>query len=93
MRQRLINKTEPQENSLLKSEKTMVGNTAVDDPISLHSLLFDGNIGKVEWMDSVKHHSNTIASFLLNDQIEAFDHYLKNQLSGEILEFYLKIYL
>ena len=87
MRQRLINKTEPQENSLLKSGKAMAGNTAVDDAISLHSLLFDGNIGKSEWMDSVKHHSNTIASFLLNDQIEAFDHYLKNQLSGEILEF------
>lgn len=83
MRQRLIHKTEPQENnSLLRG--SLAKNTIVADAISLQSLLFDSKISKDDWTEGLKYHSKTLTNLLLNNQIEEFNQYLQSQFGGEI---------
>jgi hypothetical protein len=84
MRQRLINKAEPQDNNLLRS--SFAKNTIAEDAISLQSLLFDSKISKEDWIEGLKHHSKTLTSLLLNDQIEEFNKYLSAQFKAEISE-------
>lgn len=85
MRQRLINKTEPQENnSLLRS--SLDKNTIVDEAISLQSLLFDNTNSKENWIEGIKYHSKNVTNLLLNNQIDAFNEYLRSQFGGEISE-------
>ncbi|MCS3869584.1 hypothetical protein J3D55_002500 [Chryseobacterium ginsenosidimutans] len=84
MRQRLINKAEPQDNNLLRS--AFAKNTIVEDAISLQSLLFNSKISKEDWIEGLKHHSKTLTSLLLNDQIEEFNKYLSAQFKAEISE-------
>lgn len=85
MRQRLINKTEPQENnSLLRSSSDK--NTIVDEAISLQSLLFDNTNSKENWIEGIKYHSKNVTNLLLNNQIDAFNEYLRSQFGGEISE-------
>lgn len=86
MRQRLINKTEPQETSLLKGSNALSRNTLVADAISLQSLLFDKKISKEDWIEGLKHHSKTLTNLLLNNQIKEFNKYLSSQFGGEISE-------
>ncbi|MCY1661613.1 ferritin-like domain-containing protein [Chryseobacterium sp. SL1] len=85
MRQRLINKTEPQENSSLlrsSSEKNII----VDEAISLQSLLFDNTNSKENWIEGIKYHSKNVTNLLLNNQIDAFNGYLRSQFGGEVPE-------
>ena len=85
MRQRLINKTEPQENSsLLRSSSDK--NTIVDEAISLQSLLFDNTNSKENWIEGIKYHSKNVTNLLLNNQIDAFNEYLRSQFGGEVPE-------
>ncbi|MFC3157392.1 ferritin-like domain-containing protein [Chryseobacterium arachidis] len=85
MRQRLIHKTEHQENnSLLRG--SLAKNTIVADAISLQSLLFDSKISKDDWTEGLKYHSKTLTNLLLNNQIEEFNQYLQSQFGGEISE-------
>ncbi|MBL7879536.1 MAG: hypothetical protein JNN23_06695, partial [Chryseobacterium gambrini] len=85
MRQRLINKTEPQENSsLLRSSSDK--NTIVDEAISLQSLLFDNTNSKENWIEGIKYHSKNVTNLLLNNQIDAFNGYLRSQFGGEVPE-------
>ncbi|WP_185204371.1 ferritin-like domain-containing protein [Chryseobacterium sp. C3] len=85
MRQRLINKTEPQENSsLLRSSSEK--NTIVDEAISLQSLLFDNTNSKENWIEGIKYHSKNVTNLLLNNQIDAFNEYLRSQFDGEVPE-------
>ena len=85
MRQRLINKTEPQENSsLLRSSSEK--NTIVDEAISLQSLLFDNTNSKENWIEGIKYHSKNVTNLLLNNQIDAFNGYLRSQFGGEVPE-------
>ncbi len=90
MRQRLINKTEPKETlqteTLSKGMKTLGRSAIVADAVSLPSLLFDSTISKDGWIEGLKHHSKTLTNLLLNDQIEAFDHYLASQFGSAIPE-------
>ncbi|ASS48756.1 MAG: hypothetical protein A3D31_06575 [Candidatus Fluviicola riflensis] len=83
MRQRLINKTEPQE-TLLKGARTLAGNQIVSDAISLQSLLTDSTISKADWTEGLKHHSKTLTNLLLNDQTEGFNRYLSAQFGSTI---------
>ncbi|SHL96669.1 Ferritin-like [Chryseobacterium carnipullorum] len=87
MRQRLINKTEPQETLLqetLLQGDSISGRTAVvAQPISLQSLLLDSTITKEDWIAGVKHHSKRVTNLLLNDQIEEFNQYLSSQWGSE----------
>jgi hypothetical protein len=85
MRQRLINKTETQEN-LLKSSNALSKNTIVADAISLQTLLFDTTISKQDWSEGLKHHNKTLATLLLNNQIKEFNEYLSSQFSSEMLQ-------
>ncbi|WP_332452580.1 ferritin-like protein [Chryseobacterium aquaticum] len=85
MRQRLINKTEPQENnSLLRSSSDK--NTIVDEAVSLQSLLFDNTNSKENWIEGIKYHSKNVTNLLLNNQIDAFNEYLRSQFGGEVPE-------
>jgi hypothetical protein len=85
MRQRLINKTEPQENSsLLRSSSDK--NTIVDKAVSLQSLLFDNTNSKENWIEGIKYHSKNVTNLLLNNQIDAFNGYLRSQFGGEVPE-------
>ncbi|WP_336717280.1 ferritin-like protein [Chryseobacterium mucoviscidosis] len=85
MRQKLINKTEPQENSsLLRSSSEK--NTIVDEAISLQSLLFDNTNSKENWIEGIKYHSKNVTNLLLNNQIDAFNEYLRSQFGGEVPE-------
>lgn len=86
MRQRLINKTEPQETSLKGAGMASRSAVVADAPLSLHSLLFDSNISKEDWMEGLKQHSKTLTNLLLNDQVEGFDQYLSSQFGSEISE-------
>ncbi|WP_312344456.1 ferritin-like domain-containing protein [Chryseobacterium binzhouense] len=87
MRQRLINKSEPQENnSLLRS--SLAKNTIVAEAISLQTLLFDSSINKENWIEGLKYHSKTLTNLLLNNQIEEFNQYLQSQFHGEISEMF-----
>ncbi|WP_415326938.1 ferritin-like domain-containing protein [Chryseobacterium sp. MMS23-Vi53] len=86
MRQRLINKTEPQENFSSKEAKLMGRNAVVEEALSLQSLLFDSKISKADWIEGLKHHSKTLTNLLLNDQIDEFNQYLSSQFGGEISE-------
>lgn len=82
MRQKLINKTEPQEsNNLLKS--SLAKNTFVVEAISLHSLLFDSKISKQDWIEGLKYHSKTLTNLLLNNQINEFNEYLSSPFNSE----------
>lgn len=83
MRQKLIRKIEPQD-TLLKS--SFAKNTIVAEAISLQSLFFDSTISKEDWIEGLKHHSKTVTSLLLNNQIEEFNQYLQSQFGGEISE-------
>lgn len=76
MRQRLINKAEPQQ-TLLKS--SLSKNTIVEESISLQSLLFNSKISKEDWLEGLKYHSKTLTNLLLNDQIDEFNQYLSSQ--------------
>ena len=82
MRQRLINKAEP-EQILLKG--SFDKNTIVEEAISLHSLLFDTKISKEDWLGGLKYHSKTLTNLLLNNQIKEFNGYLSSQF-GSILQ-------
>ncbi|GAA5089154.1 ferritin-like protein [Chryseobacterium ginsengisoli] len=83
MRQRLINKTEPQEsNNLLRS--SLAKNTIVAETISLQSLLFDSKISKDDWTEGLKYHSKTLTNLLLNNQINEFNEYLSSQFNSEL---------
>ncbi len=83
MRQRLINKTEPQESSsLLRS--SLAKNTIVEEAISLQSLLFDSTISQEDWTEGLKYHSKTLTNLLLNNQIDEFNTYLQSQFGEEI---------
>lgn len=85
MRQRLINKTELQENSsLLRSSSEK--NTIADEAISLQSLLFDNTNSKENWIEGIKYHSKNVTNLLLNNQIDAFNEYLRSQFGGEVPE-------
>lgn len=85
MRQRLINKTEPQETSLPSSR--IAGRSAVvAEATSLQSLLFDSNISREEWVEGLKHHSKILTNLLLNDQVKEFDQYLRSEFSSELPE-------
>lgn len=87
MRQRLINKTEPQETASLQDSKIMGRSTAVvPDALSLQSLLFDPAISKAAWTEGLKHHSKTVTNLLLNEQKDEFDQYLSSQFGTEISE-------
>lgn len=87
MRQRLINKSEPQENNnLLRS--SLAKNTIVAEAISLQSLLFDSSINKENWVEGLKYHSKTLTNLLLNNQIEEFNQYLQSQFQGGISEMF-----
>ena len=83
MRQRLINKIEPQK-TLLKGAKTLGRNTIVAHAMSLQSLLFDSAISKSDWIEGLKHHSKTLTNLLLTDQIEAFNQYLSSQFGSAL---------
>ncbi|BEV02882.1 ferritin-like protein [Chryseobacterium gambrini] len=85
MRQRLINKTEPQENSSFQ-RSSLDKNTIVDEAISLQSLLFDNTNSKENWIEGIKYHSKNVTNLLLNNQIDAFNEYLRSQFGGEISE-------
>ncbi|MGI9652016.1 ferritin-like domain-containing protein [Chryseobacterium sp. RLHN22] len=83
MRQKLINKTEPQENNnLLRS--SLAKNTITEEAISLQSLLFDSKISKEDWTEGLKYHSKTLTNLLLNNQIDQFNTYLQSQFGKEI---------
>lgn len=85
MRQRLINKTKPQETSLPSSR--MAGRSAVvAEATSLQSLLIDSNISREEWIEGLKHHSKILTNLLLNDQVKEFDQYLRSEFSSELPE-------
>lgn len=87
MRQRLINKSEPQENNnLLRS--SLAKNTIVAEATSLQSLLFDSSINKENWIEGLKYHSKTLTNLLLNNQIEEFNQYLQSQFHGGISEMF-----
>ncbi|QQV03993.1 MULTISPECIES: ferritin-like domain-containing protein [Chryseobacterium] len=87
MRQRLINKSEPQENNnLLRS--SLAKNTIVAEATSLQSLLFDSSINKENWIEGLKYHSKTLTNLLLNNQIEEFNQYLQSQFQGGISEMF-----
>ncbi|MCA6065916.1 ferritin-like protein [Chryseobacterium sp. RG1] len=86
MRQRLINKTEPQETSFAKGSNLMGRNAAVAESLSLQSLLFDTSISKADWIEGLKYHSKTLTNLLLNDQIKEFNDYLSSQFAGVISE-------
>lgn len=88
MRQQLINKTEPQENSenSTTSRSSFAKNTITEEAISLQSLLFDSKISKHDWTEGLKHHSKTLTNFLLNDQIKEFNTYLQSQFGGHTEE-------
>jgi len=83
MRQRLINKSEP-EQILLKGALSGK-NTLVEEAISLHSLLFDTKISKEDWLEGLKYHSKTLTNLLLNNQIKEFNEYLSSQF-GSVLQ-------
>lgn len=85
MRQRLINKTaQPQET--LTAGRMASRSTVVADAVSLPSLLFDSALSKEDWIEGLKHHSKTVTSLLLNDQIDDFNAYLESQFSSEASE-------
>ncbi|WP_106915509.1 ferritin-like domain-containing protein [Chryseobacterium aurantiacum] len=86
MRQRLINKTEPQEASLQGARISGRNAVVADASVSLQSLLFDSKISKEDWIDGLKHHSKTFTNLLLNDQIEEFNQYLRSQFGTTISE-------
>ena len=81
MRQRLINKAEP-EQILLKG--AFDKNTIVEEAISLHSLLFDTKISKEDWLEGLKYHSKTLTNLLLNNQIKEFNDYLSSQFGSAL---------
>lgn len=83
MRQRLINKTEPQETNI-SSRNSLAQSTIEAEAISLHSLLFDSTINKQDWIEGLKYHSKTLTNLLLNNQIKEFNEYLSTQFSGKI---------
>lgn len=83
MRQRLINKIEPQE-TLLKGARALAGNALVSEAISMQSLLTDSTISKADWTEGLKFHTKTLTNLLLNDQIEGFNHYLSTQFGSKI---------
>ncbi|MCD1116544.1 ferritin-like domain-containing protein [Chryseobacterium turcicum] len=83
MRQRLINKTEPQETNI-SSRSSLAQNTIEAEAISLQSLLFDSTINKQDWIEGLKYHSKTLTNLLLNNQIKEFNAYLSSQFSGKI---------
>ncbi|RZJ38472.1 MAG: hypothetical protein EOO18_03275 [Chryseobacterium sp.] len=83
MRQRLINKTEPQQTPLLKGSNSLEKNAEVAEAISLQSLLFDSKISKEDWLEGLKYHNKTLTTLLLNDQIDEFNQYLSSQFGSE----------
>lgn len=87
MRQRLINKTEPQERlkgTKLKGTKISGGSAIVSDALSLQSVLFDPVISKGDWVEGLRNHSKTLTNLLLNDQTEAFNQYLSSEFGPEL---------
>ncbi|AZA76900.1 hypothetical protein EG347_04940 [Chryseobacterium sp. G0186] len=86
MRQRLINKTEPQETLLQGAKISGRSAKVADAGISLQSLLLDSKISKEDWIEGLKHHSKTLTNLLLNDQIEEFNQYLGSQFGPEVSE-------
>jgi len=85
MRQKLINKTEPQQpivetNSFAKGAAVAVA----EDSTSLQSIIFDSSISKEEWIKSLKYHSQMVTSLLLNNETEKFNQYLSLQFNGKI---------
>ncbi|MBL1220655.1 ferritin-like protein [Chryseobacterium sp. L7] len=90
MRQRLINKTVPQETlskgGTLKGAKGISKSAIIAETISLPTLLLDSTISKADWIEGLKHHSKTLTSLLLNDQIDAFNEYLSSQFGSGIPE-------
>ncbi|MEI7489257.1 MAG: ferritin-like protein [Chryseobacterium sp.] len=83
MRQRLINKAEP-EQILLKG--AFDKNTLVEEVISLHSLLFDTKISEEDWLEGLKYHSKILTNLLLNNQIKEFNDYLSSQFGSALQE-------
>lgn len=49
---------------------------------TLHELLFDRNLSKQDWTKGLKEHSLAMVNTLLNDDLEAFDSYLKGSLTS-----------
>jgi rubrerythrin len=86
MRQRLINKTEQPQETLLKGSNLAGRSAVVAEAVSLPSLLFDSTLSKEDWVEGVKHHSKMVTSLLLNDRIKEFNAYLESQSSSEISE-------
>lgn len=87
MRQKLINKTTPQETLLTGKGAGMAGRSAVvAETISLPSLLLDSTLSKEDWTEGLKHHSKTLTTLLLNDQIDGFNAYLQSQFGSETSE-------
>ncbi|WP_123921441.1 ferritin-like domain-containing protein [Chryseobacterium viscerum] len=86
MRQRLINKTEQPQETLLKGSNLAGRSAVVAEPISLPTLLFDSTLSKEDWVEGVKHHSKMMTSLLLNDQIKEFNAYLESQSGSGISE-------
>ncbi|MBV8324896.1 ferritin-like protein [Chryseobacterium sp.] len=84
MRQRLIHKTEPQSTLVKGVNMTGRSAAAVENSISLQSLLFDTTISKDDWTGGIKHHSKIFTNLLLNDQIEAFNQYLSAEFSADL---------
>lgn len=82
MRQRLINKREPQE-TLMDHAATFEIDNSTPNYLSLQSLLFDNNIAKGEWLEGLKQHSKTLTNLLLNDQVEGFNEYLAAQFGAK----------
>lgn len=91
MRQRLIHKTENQEQPKAVTFDTFARgsvsqNTIAEEAIPLESLLFSSDISENNWTEGIKYHSKTLTNLLLNDQIEEFNAYLSSQLNGEALQ-------
>lgn len=82
MRQRLINKSAPQETlqtkAASKGAKAVSRSAVVDEALSLQSLLFDSSISKEDWTEGLKYHSKALTNYLLNDQTKGFNQYLSS---------------
>lgn len=90
MRQRLIQKTAPQE-TLSKEAEALDRNAIVTDAISLQSLLLDSTISKEDWIEGLKHHSKALTNLLLNEQTDEFNQYVRSEFGSAISELSGKI--
>lgn len=79
MRQKLIKKV--QKSSAKKGRKEAVQLTHVEEN-PLEQLLFGQPAGREQWVESLKKHSSTVANILLNNDLDAFNAYLKSNLGG-----------